>query len=94
MSSEIDHLNRLKTVQGQDFEVDAHKWHLHMNPKINGADITMKDIEADNGVIHVLDRVIMPNMDLICPVCGMGLASIDDVSSHTFAAHVAARARA
>jgi len=94
MSSEIDHLNRLITVQGQDFEVDAHKWHLHMNPKINGADITMKDIEADNGVIHVLDRVIMPNMDLICPVCGMGLASIDDVSSHTLAAHVAARARA
>jgi uncharacterized protein YegP (UPF0339 family) len=92
MSSEIDHLNRLKTVQGQDVEVDAHKWHLHMNPKINGANITRKDIEADNGVIHVLDQVIMPKMDLICPVCGMGFDSNEDMTSHHEAAHVAAKA--
>lgn len=89
LSSEIDHLNRLKTVQGQDVEVDAHKWHLHLNPKINGANITKKDIEADNGVIHVLDQVIMPNIDLICPICGMGFASTDFMMSHSRAAHVA-----
>lgn len=31
-------------------------------PKVNDANITQPDIEADNGVIHVIDKVIMPSM--------------------------------
>ncbi|MDO8883935.1 fasciclin domain-containing protein, partial [Pseudotabrizicola sp.] len=30
--------------------------------KVNGATITTADIEASNGVIHVIDTVIMPPM--------------------------------
>ena len=69
---EIGQMNNAKTIQGQEVKIDAHKWHLHMNPKINDANITSKDIVADNGMIHVLNRVLMPNMELTCPVDGMG----------------------
>ena len=51
---EIGQMNTAKTIQGQEVRIDAHKWHLHMNPKINDANITSKDIAADNGMIHVL----------------------------------------
>jgi uncharacterized surface protein with fasciclin (FAS1) repeats len=29
---------------------------------VDGATVTQADIEADNGVIHVIDTVIMPGM--------------------------------
>lgn len=35
---------------------------LEGGPKVNDANITQPDIEADNGVIHVIDKVIMPSM--------------------------------
>lgn len=63
---EIGQMKTAKTLQGQEVKIDAHKWHLHMNPKINDANITSKDIGADNGMIHVLNRVLMPNMELTC----------------------------
>ena len=69
---EIGQMKSAKTVQGQEVRIDNHWWHLHMNPKINDANITSKDIVTDNGMIHVLNRVLMPNMELTCPVCGMG----------------------
>ena len=33
---------------------------LEGGPQVNGANITMTDIEASNGVIHVIDTVLMP----------------------------------
>ncbi|MGL5008835.1 MAG: fasciclin domain-containing protein, partial [Paracoccaceae bacterium] len=33
---------------------------LEGGAKVNGANITTADIEATNGVIHVIDAVIMP----------------------------------
>jgi uncharacterized surface protein with fasciclin (FAS1) repeats len=50
----------LTTLLGQDVKVDAVKWHLHKNVKINDANILKTDIKADNGVIHVIDKVLMP----------------------------------
>jgi uncharacterized surface protein with fasciclin (FAS1) repeats len=50
----------ITTLQGQDVKVDAAKWHLHKNVKINGANIIKADVKADNGVIHVIDKVLMP----------------------------------
>ncbi|VVS96041.1 conserved exported hypothetical protein [Rhizobium sp. EC-SD404] len=35
---------------------------LEGGPKVNEANITQADITADNGVIHVIDAVIMPGM--------------------------------
>lgn len=43
------------TVQGQDVTFD-----LDDGPTINGANIVATDIEATNGVIHVIDAVILP----------------------------------
>ncbi|MDX5351234.1 MAG: fasciclin domain-containing protein, partial [Paracoccaceae bacterium] len=33
---------------------------LEGGPKINGAVISSPDVEASNGVIHVIDSVILP----------------------------------
>ena len=43
------------TVQGQDVTID-----LDDGPKINGVNIVATDIETTNGVIHVIDAVIVP----------------------------------
>ena len=50
----------ITTLQGQDVKVDAAKWHLHKNPKINDANVLKTDIITDNGVIHVIDKVLLP----------------------------------
>lgn len=50
----------ITTLQGQDVKIDAAKWHLHKTVKVNGANIIKADIETDNGVIHVIDSVLLP----------------------------------
>ncbi|WP_448587895.1 fasciclin domain-containing protein [Thermocrinis sp.] len=45
----------VKTAQGQNAKIT-----LRGGPKINDANIVKTDIEASNGVIHVIDKVIMP----------------------------------
>jgi uncharacterized surface protein with fasciclin (FAS1) repeats len=87
--NEISKMTTSQTIQGQEVKIDAHKWHLHVNPKINNANITNYDLVADNGVIHVLDRVLMPNMELTCPVCGIGFMTMDALNAHTKMGHVA-----
>lgn len=90
---EIGQMNSVKTVQGQEVRIDAYKWwHLHMNPKINDANITSTDIVTDNGMIHVLNRVLMPNMELTCPVCRMGFMNIEAMNAHTKTGHVVEKA--
>ncbi len=60
MSSDVTQLKSAKTVQGQEIKIDAAKWHLHRNVKVNGANVVKADIECSNGVIHVIDMVILP----------------------------------
>ena len=60
MSSDVVKLKSAKTVQGQEIKIDAVKWHLHRNVKVNGANVVKTDIECSNGVIHVIDKVILP----------------------------------
>ena len=43
------------TVQGQTVHVDGRN-----GVRVNGATVTAADIEATNGVIHVIDAVILP----------------------------------
>ena len=45
----------VKSVQGSEIAVDATS-----GVKVNGASVVTADIEASNGVIHVIDTVIMP----------------------------------
>jgi uncharacterized surface protein with fasciclin (FAS1) repeats len=44
------------TVQGSDVDIDATNGVM-----VDGATVTTADIAADNGVIHVIDTVILPN---------------------------------
>src|ERR1700690_1294684 len=90
--NQISKMNTAITIQGQEVKIDAHKWHLHVNPKINDANITNYNLEVDNGVIHVLDRVLMPNMELTCPVCGMGFMTMEPLNTHTKMGHMAEKA--
>ncbi len=53
-------LKSVKTLQGKEVEVDSSWWHLHRNIKLNGADIVKTDVAADNGLIHMIDKVILP----------------------------------
>lgn len=45
----------LKSVQGSNIAVD-----LRTGVKVSGATVVKTDVAASNGVIHVIDRVIMP----------------------------------
>jgi uncharacterized surface protein with fasciclin (FAS1) repeats len=46
---------KVKTVQGAELDIDATN-----GVTVNGAKVVSADIEATNGVIHVIDSVIMP----------------------------------
>jgi uncharacterized protein YegP (UPF0339 family)/uncharacterized surface protein with fasciclin (FAS1) repeats len=87
---EIGQMKTMKTVQGQEVKIDAaHWWTSHFNPLINDAHIINTDVVTDNGIIHVLNGVLMPNMDLTCPVCGMGFMTMEAMKAHTKMGHVA-----
>lgn len=47
----------VKTVQGSDLAVDATD-----GVKINDATVTTADVATSNGVIHIIDTVVMPKM--------------------------------
>ena len=44
-----------KTVQGETLEIDARN-----SVRVNGANVVKADIPATNGVIHVIDTVVLP----------------------------------
>lgn len=54
-ASEVVKLKGAKTVQGGSVTIDAAK-----GVKVDGANVVKTDIAASNGVIHVIDAVIMP----------------------------------
>jgi uncharacterized surface protein with fasciclin (FAS1) repeats len=60
MAADVVKLKSAKTVQGQEVKINASKWHLHKNVKINDAEVVKADIVTDNGVIHVIDKVLLP----------------------------------
>lgn len=47
---------KVKTVQGSDLTLSTNN-----GVKVDGANVVKTDIVADNGVIHVIDSVVMPN---------------------------------
>jgi len=48
-------LTSAKTVNGQELTIDASS-----GVKINDAKVVTPDVEATNGVIHIIDAVLMP----------------------------------
>jgi transforming growth factor-beta-induced protein len=55
MASDVVKLTSAKTVQGQSITIDTSN-----GVKVDGANVVKTDIECDNGVIHVIDAVILP----------------------------------
>ena len=55
-SADVMKLSSAKTVQGQSVKIDT----MH-GVKVDNAKVTQADIMASNGVIHVIDTVIVPN---------------------------------
>ena len=47
----------VKTVQGSELAIDATS-----GVKVNDATVVTADIATSNGVIHVIDTVLMPKM--------------------------------
>jgi uncharacterized surface protein with fasciclin (FAS1) repeats len=57
MSTDLTEGMKAATVNGAEVTIT-----LDGGPKVNGAVISMPDVAASNGVIHVIDSVILPPM--------------------------------
>lgn len=55
LSKDVATMTEAKTVQGSNITIDAKDGVM-----INNAKVTKADIECSNGVIHVIDTVLMP----------------------------------
>ncbi len=58
MSADLSDGQTATTVNGADITVS-----LDGGAMINDANVAMADVEASNGVVHVIDKVIMPPME-------------------------------
>lgn len=56
MAADVVGLTEATTVQGGKLSITAENGHV----KIDDANVIQTDIMADNGVIHVIDSVLMP----------------------------------
>ena len=54
-STDLSGTMKVKTLQGQEIMVDATS-----GVKVNDAKVVKADIMTDNGIIHVIDKVILP----------------------------------
>ena len=57
-SHEVIAMNSATTLQGQKLNISKHD-----GVKINEAKVLVTDLQATNGVIHVIDSVLMPAMN-------------------------------
>ena len=56
MAADVIKMSSAKTVNGQSFTISKS----YGNAMVDNAKITKTDIDASNGVIHVIDSVILP----------------------------------
>lgn len=55
MSADMVNLNSVPTLEGSALSIDTSS-----GVKVNNATVVTPDVEADNGVIHVIDSVLIP----------------------------------
>ncbi len=57
MAQDMAKMSSEKTVEGRNISISSSR----SGVKINDANVIRSDISTDNGVIHVIDRVLMPS---------------------------------
>lgn len=55
MAADVVKKDSVSSVEGSSLKIDASN-----GVKVNGATVVTPDVEADNGVIHVIDTVLIP----------------------------------
>ncbi|PZV09733.1 MAG: fasciclin [Leptolyngbya sp.] len=55
MAADVVKLKSATTVEGSDVKIDASN-----GVKVNDSTVTTPDVAADNGVIHIIDTVLLP----------------------------------
>lgn len=55
MAADVVKLKSAKTVEGSDVAIDTSN-----GVKVNSSTVTTPDVATDNGVIHIIDAVLMP----------------------------------
>ena len=55
MAADVSKMKTATTVEGSDLKINAAN-----GVKINNSTVTTADVAADNGVIHIIDTVLMP----------------------------------
>ncbi|ELR99829.1 fasciclin domain-containing protein [Gloeocapsa sp. PCC 73106] len=56
MAADVMKMKSAKTVEGSNVNIDASNGGV----KINDATVATADVAADNGVIHIIDTVLIP----------------------------------
>ena len=65
MAADLAQHEYLQAISGGELRIDAKRWHMHRNMKVNDANIIKPDIVVDNGVCHAIDKVLMPKMAVV-----------------------------
>ena len=55
MAADVVKIKSAKTVEGSEVKIDASN-----GVKINDSTVTTADVVVDNGVIHIIDSVLLP----------------------------------
>jgi uncharacterized surface protein with fasciclin (FAS1) repeats len=55
MAADVIKLKSATTIEGSNVKIDASH-----GVKVNDSTVTTPDVAADNGVIHIIDTVLMP----------------------------------
>jgi uncharacterized surface protein with fasciclin (FAS1) repeats len=55
LAADVVKLKSAKTVEGTEVKIDASN-----GVKLNDSTVTTADVAADNGVIHIIDTVLIP----------------------------------
>lgn len=59
LAKDVVKLQAAKTLNGQRVDIAVHEGKV----KVDGANVVKVDVEASNGVIHVIDQVVLPSSD-------------------------------
>jgi transforming growth factor-beta-induced protein len=75
-ASEVTALKSATTVNGADFRIRVQGSNVVLSAGNGDINVTATDIEASNGVIHVIDKVMLPPKDIPTVAQAAGFTSL------------------